>query len=138
MSERRLLLLYSTSHIRLADSELLDKHAEGDETVPEWPCSNTNWIAGHDFGWLIWTGTGGPDPDAAREFAAAGFSPAVLAVLRHAHARGAEYVMFDADAVADDDLEEFDWAEEKRGRDGTHSDSAQVVTAAGDPSLSGR
>jgi hypothetical protein len=102
MSEQRTLLVYSNSHLHRRDAELLDQF--GEQARDDWPPTNTLFIADASYGWLLWVGNEGVEQDAEAEFARLGFTPALPAVLRHAHERGAEYVLFDCDACEDDEL----------------------------------
>lgn len=96
MSEIRKYLELSTGHVTKEDRELFD---DGD---PKWPFNK------HEYGWWVWV------PDIlddyqAEMFAESGLSHNVWAAIHYARSHGCDWIRYDCDAIASDDLPFFEW-----------------------------
>lgn len=86
----RLFFDCSTVHLSQSSRDYLrERSASGEEM-----------IAGTPYGWFVWAG------EETDELA----PPDLAGVLDHARSLGAEYVLFDADAVVSEDLPTFAWS----------------------------
>lgn len=98
------LLIYSTVHLAPADLNLLE--------AEEWPPVNASWMARvEEVGHLLWVGDEGLGLADRVEFEDAGFTPALAALLDHAHkeAGGDTYILLDCDADPTEGLVTHDY-----------------------------
>lgn len=85
----RLFFDCSPAHLSLASRAYLDSHA----------LARDEMIASTPYGWFVWRG------DETQEEVPADLA----AVVRHARALDADYILFDADAEVSPALPTFDW-----------------------------
>lgn len=107
MANIRRVLDLTTEHLpRVMRDELPTYTREGG--APSW--GGASGIYPTEYGALVWV------PDNPEESSAAGDEPVPAVLLKiHKHARqhGCDYILFDADGPADDDLDLFAYDEEE-------------------------
>lgn len=104
MATRHSLICYSTSHLSEADAQLADRLGQD---IPNLNCPH--FVANTGYGWMFWVPANAKIDRKGLEYV--GFSPALADVLKHAQKNhpGINYVMFDRDEPANDDLKSFEW-----------------------------